>query len=390
MNARRPNPILALPLLLILFLVGCGDESNSPTVNDPVATDDYANIVFDLPYGGLTMSDEMPAFDDPYLLQDDSIDGDDMYDDAYADDEAVRALLRMGEANDNGGSALQRPRFTFLRMVWGTLEGAPDDGSGFVEDGDAVNWSGELSVDRGFVLIRRVIRFEGRDRIVRPRPDRQTVVWESYTGGHFDGLLIQIIEPPLDADGDGEIDEEFDNPNMLHFTTPPFTRNFQVAGLPDLDQVYEVEPDGNAIHFAGFGLSDLDPCPKGFLAGIWRHNPDADDGSGTFRGRWMGLYGLGMGHMMGSYGYDSEGNAVFFGKYINRTGQFRGLLAGTWTPDDDESGRGKFLGYWVNAAETVEGVLGGSYFDPPLRDGGFYQGRWATDCDDEAVDDIEG
>jgi hypothetical protein len=214
------------------------------------------------------------------------------------------------------------------------------------------------------------------------------VAWFSHTGGHFDGLLIQIVEPPRNGDDNGNADGgDPPPPNMLHVVTGPFEQSFPVAELADIDEVFEVEPEGNAIHFAGFTLGDLDPCPKGFLSGAWLDDPDTDDGSGFFRGRWVGVHGLGMGHMMGSFGYNEDGERVFFGKYINRAGEFMGLLGGTWEPSD-RPGHGQFIGHWSSDGETRDGVLGGRYLNLPARPGGFYQGRWAQDCDDDAVDEI--
>jgi hypothetical protein len=273
-------------------------------------------------------------------------------------------------------------------MVWGNLDGPVDDETR-LEDDELVDWSGMLSVDRGIVLIRRVVLFERPfDSVVRPRPDRQTVAWNSHTGGHYDGLVVQIIEPPLDGNGDGEIDDGMDEPNLLHFESMAFSETFDMAEVADLDALYDVEPAGNAIHFTGFQLSDLDLCPKGFLAGVWEDDLEADDGSGYFRGRWVTLLGAAAGHVRGAYGYDEEGNPVFFGKYINRSGGFRGLLVGTWVPAD-ETGRGEFHGHWVNAAETIEGLVAGRFLNLPERAGGFFQGRWATDCDEEAIAALE-
>jgi hypothetical protein len=205
------------------------------------------------------------------------------------------------------------------------------------------------------------------------------VGWNSHTGGHFDGLLIQVIERPQDVEGQ--------EPNLLHFATGPLTTSFPVADLAGLDQVIPVEPDGNAVHVVGFNLADPDSCPKGFVGGIWHANPDSLGEGGRFRGHWVGLHGLTEGYLRGRYGVNDAGERVFFGKYIGRRGQFRGLLTGTWQPGD-EAGRGTFEGHWVNRQETVEGLLSGRFEAVPGRPGGFFQGRWATLCDDEAAGQV--
>ena len=388
MSTKSAIALLMLSSLLLLALAGCSDDETSPTASEPIAVDDYQTMDFDAPYGGLTKSDEEPAFGDPYLEQETALMDGEAFEDELADDPDVRRYMRMGE-QPGEPSDPRRPHFTFLRLTWGNLEALPDSITGRVEDGELVDWSGLLRVDRGIVVIRRVILFERPwDGIVRPRPDRQTVAWNSHTGGHVDGLLVQIIEPPRDEDGDGAIDPGKTDPNQLHVVTPQFEQSFLVDDIPSLDAIFPAATEGEAIHLAGFNLSGLDPCPKGFLAGVWHDDPATEDGSGYFRGRWVGLYGVTEGHLMGAYGFTEDGERVFFGKYITRGGQFRGLLRGAWEPGE-EPGSGEFRGQWINASEEVEGVLGGRYLDRPERPGGFCQGRWATLCDEEASDQIE-
>jgi hypothetical protein len=348
---KTPRYLIALALFALL--AGCSQDDGP----SDVAIDDFGAIDFEQPYGGLTMTDEQPAFDDASLIAEDAQDQGDTFDDPLVDDAEVRELERGRQG-----------QFTYLRVVWGELEAASD-----AVDGDAVDWTGSLSVDRGIVIVRRVILFERPgDSILRPRPDRQTVAWTSHTGGHFDGLLVQIIQRPQDLEGD--------TPNQLHFTTGPLTVSIPVASLVGMDDIYAVEPEGNAVHFVGFDLSDVDPCPAGFLGGRWLDNPESDVEGGAFHGRWIGLHGVTEGHLRGRYGVNEAGERVFFGKYINRRGQFRGLLTGTWAPGE-EPGQGVFNGQWINREETVEGIFGGRFVTSPDRPTGHFQGRWATVCD---------
>jgi hypothetical protein len=387
MTMQRLTTAIVCALAASVGLAGCGSDP-APTGTEQVAVDDYESIDFNLAYGGLTATDEEAAFGDPYLLQTAAADEGSEANDPLAADPEVARLERLaagpGEPNDPA-----RPRFTFLRMTWGMLDG-PVDELGNVDDSvDLVDWSGALWVDRGLVIVRRVILFERPyDHLIWPRIDRRTIGWVSHTGCHFDGLLIEIIEPPLDPAAVSDPPE----PNRLHFESGPFSGAFRVANLPGLDETLEVEPQGNAVHFTGFGLSDIAVCPKGFLSGIWRQTGDDAETdvveAGVFKGRWIGLFGALNGFVRGAYGYDSGGERVFIGKYISRNGRFRGLLRGTWEPVPERPGHGRFRGRWINAAGTTEGMLGGQYLTMPERPGGFFAGRWATLCDDEAVGEI--
>lgn len=375
--------LLGLCILLAMALAGCS-QNDTPASTEPTATDDYTAMDFDADYGGLTRSDEEPAFGDDYLVQDLAQESSEVFDDELtADPEVARLVALADEGGDIHDPTL--PRFTFLRLLWGNLDAELGEGER-PEDGDAVDWSGQLHVDRGVVLVRRVVLFERpTDSIVRPRVDRQTVSWFSHTGGHFDGLVVQIIEPPLDADGDGVIDEGMDTPNLLTLETMAYSQTYDMADLADLDEIVDVDPAPNAIHLTGFTLSDVAAGPRGFLSGRWRTDPEADDGSGLFRGRWMNLMGSIRGHLMGRFGVNEDGEQVFYGKYINRNGQFSGLIAGMWA-DGEEPGHGQFQGHWTSDGQSIEGHLGGRYLDLPERNGGFFQGRWATVDDEESVE----
>jgi hypothetical protein len=354
---KTPSTLIALALLALL--AGCSQDD----ITTDVANDDYEAMDLEQAYGGLTMTDEQPAFGDPYLIAEDARDEGDAFRDPLADDPAVREMERHG----------QGARLTCARLVWGVLDAGLDD-----PDGDLVDWSGSLSVDRGILIVRRVILFERPlDNLIQPRPDRQTVTFNSHTGGHFDGLVIQIIERRQDIAGE--------EPNQLHFATGPFTTSIPVVDLAAFDEIYAVEPEGNAVHVVGFTQSDPDTCPRGFLNGRWQDNPDSEAEGGAFRGRWVGRHGLGDGHLRGRYGVNDAGERVFFGKVIDPRGHVRGLLAGTWQPGE-EPGQGMFEGRWVNRQGTVEGVLNGRFATTPERPGGYFQGRWSALCDDEAAD----
>lgn len=386
MKTLRIFSLLAFVAVLGAGLSGCSDEVTNPVTSDPVVgTDDFAAIDLNEPYGGLTATDEPVAFGDAYLLRDRDRERDELCDDPIMQQDRIRQMV--AECDSSNGDGPMRQSY-FLRVVWGTLDGPVDPATGETMDLAQVDWSGMLQVDEGVVIVRRLIFFERDiDSITRPREDPQTVEWTSFTGGHYDGILFQIIEPRTMRDGQGMADVE----NMVHFTAGQFSAEFATSEIPDMDRTAEVGDDGS-IQFVGFEHQGLQTCPRGFLAGIWFVDPelgdDAISASGFFRGRWVNILGNTLGYMQGSWGTNDEGERVFAGKYISPRGQFRGLLSGTWEPGD-EPGVGSFAGEWVNDAETREGVLGGRYKQAGDRPGGFYQGRWTATCDAEAVSMIE-
>ncbi|MBC8423062.1 hypothetical protein H8E07_02970 [bacterium] len=384
--------ILGLLMMLGLLILGAAGCSETPGVTGTtdIAVDDYDQMDMDKANGGLTMTDEADNFGDAYYE-----DTATLYEDADAEDpmdDIDPALAdEVADYEDeivNGDPAdPTRPTITVVRLLWGQLDGLVED---IDEDFDALDWSGLLRVDRGIAVVRRVVLFERPwDSLVRPRIDRHTVAWFSHTGPHFDGLVVQIIEPPVQPDPDATPPP----PNMLHLVTPQISLDFPMTEVAGLAETYPVDELGNALRIEGHLLTDVDLCPKGFLSGIWVADPQYDEdgtliANGYFKGRWMTIWGRVKGLLRGRYGVNDAGENVFFGKYVARNGQFRGLLSGTYGPDE-ELGRGVFNGHWINAAETVEGVLGGQYVQIPDRPGGFFAGRWATLCDQEAVASLQ-
>lgn len=380
MRSRFPWPVLGLTLAA-LALAGCGTQGDGGPAAGPDPADPWTALDLDAEYGGLTPRDEPVAFGDPALAAELAADAGQDAGDPLAADPEVLALEALAATPPDSGAA-PRPRFTFLRVVWGQLQSPADTLASPQEGPETLDWSGSLRVDRGVIVVRRVILFERPgDHLVYPRPDRRAVAWVSRTGRHHDGLLVEIIEPPARPDSTGALPP----PNRLHFDTPPLSVTFDVAALAGLERIVPVAPEGNAVRFSGFGLLAPYGCPKGFLGGLWRAEGDS---SGTFQGRWMNLHGRLAGFVRGGWGYDGAGERVLVGKWIDRDGRFRGLLRGRWEPGA-EPGQGGFRGHWANAAGTREGLFGGQYLCLPDRPGGSFAGRWATLCDDEATGQIE-
>lgn len=379
---RTGNFWIAMTLVwgLGLALAGCeSDEKGTFTGSSQVGVDDFDKLDFNIDFGGLTATDEEEAFGDAFLLALAAAEADEESDDPLLRDPEVLQLEQMASESEPLDRPL--PRFTFLRITWGMLDGEVDSLGRFDESFDLLDWTGMLRVDRGIVVVRRLIRFERPyDHLVYPRIDRRTVAWFSHTGRHCDGLLVEIVERPEDLASGDELE-----PNRLHFVTGPCEQSFAVAELAGLDQVHPVEPASHAIHFTGFRLADIAHCPKGFLSGIWVGHENA---RGQFRGRWVGLLGRTHGFLRGAWGVNDEGERVFFGKYIDHRGRFQGFLTGTWEPVEDRPGHGYFRGQWANEERVRQGVLGGRTFSLPNRPSGFFAGRWANFCDPAATNAI--
>jgi hypothetical protein len=89
------------------------------------------------------------------------------------------------------------------------------------------------------------------------------------------------------------------------------------------------------------------------------------------------------GHVRGIYGVRRNGEHVFFGKFIDRDGRFRGIMRGHYRD-------GEFAGRWV-VRSGDHGRLHGFYRDRPDDDrlGGAWAARWAeTSCAQDLRDDI--
>ena len=391
MIIRRYLPVLLLALSLFL-VAGCSGDASGPVTASQTATDDYDDLDFNDSYGGLTTSDEEVAFGDDalkamLLLED----GEAVEDPLEHDPEVLRLCERAREAvrhRDGTG-----PRFTYLRLRWGMLHG-PDDSVTVEPPCDIVNWTGELHTDRGIVLVKRLIRFEKPvDHVIWPRLNRQTVAFQSYTGCHYDGLLIQIIEPPVTDNAEPEA------PNQLHINMPLFSVSIDVADLAGMDRTADVDDAGHQVQLTGFALRDIEACPKGFLSGSWRRCPpqmetdrpdtvDRGERMGSFAGAWYTLDGRINGFLRGGYGVDADGVRVFRGKAIDRHGRFHALLTGNWEPGEGDD-LASFRGDWVLASGRVEGILGGTAQPVENSRGGFFTGRWTSLCDDEAEDAVD-
>jgi len=378
------NLLLTSGLLLAGFLAGCSADSTVPSTN-VTGSDDYAQIDFSLPYGGLTTSDEMEAFGDASLLMmSQASEGEDVVDPVAGDPDVIN-MENQARTTPTGNHP--RPRITFVHLRWGLLQSlmdsVPVDSSCSLTD-----WSGSVTLDRGVLRVRRVFRFERPgDQIVFPRPDRQTVGIASTTACGVDGVLLQILERPSDY---ANPDSTILLPNVLHINLGAYSVGFMVQELAGMQSVVDVDAMGNKFGVVGFTPRDLSDCPRGFLRGFYRHLPasvpdssavgDRGQQLGIYAGVWRALGGALGGHLRGGYGIDASGQRIFIGKYVGPHGRFRGLIRGTWEAAAATEDFGRFQGQWVSRNGQLEGLLAGQSFAIAGRPGGVLRGRWETLC----------
>lgn len=374
------------------LLAGCSGDDAVPTAAVPTGGDDYAALDLDDPWGGLSVSDEAEAFGDESLEAELLAEDGQLADDPLAADPEVRRLEQMCEGPARPDDPA-RPRITYVRLRWGMLRG-PEDTTAIDRPCDQTDWTGSFRTDAGVVVVKRLLAFERPlDHVIWPRLDRQTVAFVSHTRCGSDGMVLQIIEPPLPPRSDtGGDDPRPVQPNLLHIATPLLTVDIPVAELGGLHRVVDVDDLGNRFEVTGFAPGDIATCPKGFLSGRYRFTAGADrpDSSsdtvrlGNFAGLWMGLDGRIDGFLRGGYGLNDEGERVFVGKVIGRGGHFRARVRGTWEPAGQENEPATFNGEWAGAAGRVEGILGGEALPVADYPGGFFTGRWTALCDEEA------
>ena len=345
---------------LLAWAIGC---SESPTeTNNQTETLDLNDAT-----GGYQATSESAGFGDSDLLAE--ADGDEEYDDPILLSGTLDSLI----ADSTAG-------LYHLRVIWGQME--LDTTVTEVTD-----WTGSLTVTRGGMVIRRVIKFErGQDAILE-RTDRKLIEWESFTTVHHDGLAVDIFIPPDTATIAQIV--------TISFETGPYSRTFDLAELVALDTViYLDDADSNAVAFSAFRL-DRVPCARGFLAGHWGYN---DEGEGLFRGFWISKQGRITGFLRGHFGVNDDGDNVFFGKWIGEGGRFHGFIRGYWeqhpsphaNPNAVRHAGGRFEGEILDAGEQVIGSLKGKYKSHPQFKNGFFQGRWKLDCNEIEADRDEG
>lgn len=332
---------------IMLVAVGC---SQAPVQNEGLT-------LFDDPSGGFDATSEAPAFGDFDLLAETA-------DEVDPEDPQAVAITADAAADSAG-----RHLVFALRAVWGQLRFDSTSTTPAI-------WNGSASIDSGRIGVLRKIRFEPATDFLLPRTSPATVEWASVTTVHNDGLLFLIgtQAPTLAPDS---------SDNMVHFTAGPVSLSLTLRELASLDTIIHVDDAGNAIMLNGMLIRRND-CPRGFLGGHWRANDDSAGVGGEFKGRWVSRNGETTGHLKGRYGVDRRGRKVFFGKIIDSSGNFRGMLRGIWGPLDSRPG-GFFSGVYFDAMDRPAGRLHGHWKtsetdSTSVGREGVFQGVWKAAC----------
>lgn len=307
--------------------------------SDASPEDDAATVAssLELENGGFDTADEAPQFGEETLFAAADIEADAAVTDPFAADPLVTQL-----------EASAQVAVRDMIVLWGRM---PADPAGAVRD-----WSGTLRVSRGAVVIRRKIAFElATDRII-PRTSRDAIQFESQTSVHADGLVLTVLDPtPADP-----------TPLTLTYVSADgaATYSLDLAALSGGPVTVDAG-GGNQIAAIGH-LRTAGTCDHGFLRGRWRAlTPSA----GVYAGLVVGTDGAVAGHVRGIYGHRQNGDAVFFGKFIDMDGHFRGILGGTYDASH-------FGGRWLDRTGDHGAVRGMYRAGETLRAGQFL-GRWA-------------
>lgn len=324
---------LPLAVLLTIPAVACTNEAAPAEDGDLDAITD----ALERENGGFETTDEAPQFGDDALYAAADLEADAPVTDAMATDPAITQL----EANPavEGRDVV---------VMWGRMPADPA--------GTPRVWSGELRLSRGAMVVRRRIAFEERTDQIAPRTRRDAVQFESRTSTHADGLVLTVLDPtPADP-----------NPIVLTYTSTDGTATYALdLRAAAEDPVSADAGDGNRI-VAAAHRRHRDACERGFLRGRWHAmTPNA----GRYAGLVLDAEGEPTGHIRGIYGQRANGEAVFFGKFIARSGGFRGLVRGTYDG-------GSFEGRWLDRGGD-RGAVRGAYRPGEALRAGHFLGRWA-------------
>jgi hypothetical protein len=321
-------------LAISILLVGCLDHGDDTQA---------VQTSLEQPNGGLDTADEAPMFGAEPDFDAAAIEADTVISDPMASDPSVVTM-------QNSPTAASQD----LVVVWGRL---PADPTALPHD-----WTGTLTVSRGAVLVHRTIAFEDATDRLLPRQAANTVAFRSVTRPFVDGLALRVIDPtPAATDALALVYTPADG-------SAPITIDLsQLASGPISIDV------GGGDRIVAVGQHRDDTCNAGFMRGRW-HALGAN--LGVFHGFVEDRDGTQLGHVRGIYGHRRSGDAVVFGKFIDREGKFIGLIVGTYDAGD-------FKARWIDRAGD-HGAIHGRYFESKDARGGGFVARWAeTSCSED-------
>ena len=325
---------LSLPLALLTTLpaAACLDHNGDNDTQAVSSALEQAN-------GGFTTSDEPPEFGADLDFSAAAIESDNPASDPIDISTSATAMDR--------ASAAAGFRLT---LIWGKIP-ADRDAT------EARDWSGSLKVSRGGLLVRHTIAFEDRTDKLLPRVSLDTVAFQSVTKPYVDGLALTVLDP---------------TPSPTSAQTLTYTSaDGGTVYTMDLSQLAAgpiVVDAGNGFKVVAIGhRRQAADCDRGFMRGRW-HALTAH--LGRFLGVVTDENGDRVGHVRGIFGQRRNGDSVLFGKFINREGQFRGILAGTF-------GDGEYRARWITR-DGEHGTAHGAYFEGATENAGHFLGRWAS------------
>ncbi|TMQ11072.1 MAG: hypothetical protein E6J90_35270 [Deltaproteobacteria bacterium] len=323
---------LPLALLTVLPAAACLDHDGGNDTQAVSSALEQAN-------GGLTTSDEPPEFGAEADFSAAAIENDNAASDPI---DTSPTAATMDRASAAAGFRMV--------VVWGKIP-ADRDAT------EARDWSGSLKVSRGGLIVRHTIAFEERTDKLLPRVSLDTVSFQSVTRPFVDGLALTVLDPTATPTASAQ---------TLTYTSADGGTVYTM----DLSQLAA----GPIVIDAGNGFKMIAiahhrqaaECDRGFMRGRW-HALTAH--LGRFLGVVTDENGERVGHVRGIFGQRRNGDSVIFGKFIDREGHFRGILAGTFAD-------GQYRARWITR-DGEHGTAHGAYFEGATADAGHFLGRWA-------------
>jgi hypothetical protein len=328
-----------------LATVGCSGNAHPAAAGDPSGTPSdtiaQTSAALDEANGGLSTSDEAPAFGDAKV-------------------EALPELTTaMADATDptTATAAAAGAKSFHVALLWGHLP-TPHDTDDTDTEPSVMSWVGSVSVDAGAIGVKKTLGFDANDRILA-RTAATTVAFDSHTLPFVDGLFLRVVVP---AGGS----------TVLHFKTASLTTDLELSDLEKTAGGVDRLSDGrNGLAYIGY--ADVAGCARGIAFGRWVKFRAK---LGGMRGRVIDDEGATIGHVRGIWGHAPKADKnVFFGKYIGIGGEHRGLFAGTY-------GDGEAVGVWGTRVPKDDGAMQLFYSDGYDKDDGrgVWVGRWSERC----------